>query len=428
MSISRRREVVLLCLAAVVTALGMALVCAAMGHSPLRATRGVAPVGVLLIVSFLMDLTGKQRDRTLLPIIAMICGIGIIMLWRLEEGRHFWASKQIVWMIIGAGVMLATYLAVVDVRHLGRLKYLCGAGAVALLLVAMVWGQERYGARLWLNLGFINMQPGELAKILMAISLAGYAADRGQVISQVGRDRWGLPMVEIRYLGPIGLLVLFCLALFVTQRDLGAAVLFFGLAVSVMFLGTGRRSYVILGLVAFIGGALLAADMFPHVHRRVIAWLDPQSDPYGAGLQTLQVMYGLGEGGVLGTGLGLGMPQKMPEVATDLVFGAVGEELGLAGTCGLLLLFAMAIYNGYSIAWRSRDRFGMLLAASLTTVFALQTLVIVGGVLRLFPLTGITLPFVSYGGTSILVNFIAVGLLLAVSRDCTGPPKPAHHA
>ncbi len=420
MSISRRQEIVLLCLAAVVTGLGMVLVCIALGDSPLRATRGLILTGVLLVVALAMDLAGKVRDRTLLPIVAMLCGIGLILLWRLDPFR---ASKQVVWMVTGSALMLATYLVIGDVRDLRRWKYVAGVGAVLLLLATMVWGQERYGARLWLDLGVLPpFQPVEFAKILLAIFLAGYVAERGQIIAQVGRDRWGLPLVELRYMGPIALLVAFCLAIFITQRDLGAAVLFFGLAVAVMYLGTGRRTYVLLGLLAFVGGTLLATVMFTHVQRRIVGWTDPWSDPGNAGYQTLQAMFALGEGGLLGTGLGLGMPYKMPAVETDLIIGAVGEELGLAGTCGVLLLFAMAAYNGFSIAWRSRDRFGMLLAAGLTTVFALQTLVIVGGVIRAFPLTGITLPFVSYGGTSVIVNFVAIGLLLAVSRDCTGPP------
>lgn len=420
MELSRRQEIVFLCLAAVVTALGMALVCAALGDSPLRATRGIAVVGVLLIVALVMDMVGKRRDRTLLPIVAMICGVGLTMLWRLDPFR---ASKQIVWMVMGAALMLATYLVITDVRHLRRLKYVCGVGAVLLLLATMIWGEERFGARLWLDLGIIPpFQPAEISKVLLAIFLSGYVAERGQLIREVGRDRWGLPLVELRYLGPIALIVVFCLAIFVTQRDLGAAGLFFGLAVAVMYLGTGRRTYVLLGLVAFAGGTLLASEMFWHVQRRMVAWLNPWSDPTDAGLQTLQAMFALGEGGLLGTGLGLGMPYKMPAVETDLIFGAVGEELGLAGTCGLLALFAMAVFNGFAIALRARDRFGMLLAASLTSVLALQSLVIVGGVIRALPLTGITLPFVSYGGTSVIVNFIALALLLAVSRDCTGPP------
>lgn len=433
MTPSRRREIVHLCLVAVVTALGMSLVSAAMGDSPLRATRGVTFVAVLLLIAPLMDLGGRRRDHSLLPIIAMICGIGLIILWRLDPVR---ASKQIVWMVMGAGLLLSTYLLVHDIRALARLKYVSAFGAVALLVATMVWGQAHStpaqahsGARLWLDLGFVSFQPTELAKILLCIFLAGYMADRGPIISEVGRDRWGLPLVELRYLGPIALMVAFCLVIFVSQRDLGAAVMFLGLAVALLYLGTGRRTYPLLGLIAFVGGAFVASLAFNHVHRRIIGWLNPWADPSDAGMQALQAMYGLGEGGLLGTGLGLGMPLKMPAVQTDLIFAAVGEELGLAGSCGLLLLFAMAVYCGFAIAWRCRDRFGMLLAAGLTTVMALQALVIVGGVIRVIPLTGITLPFVSYGGTSILVNFIAIGLLLCVSRDCGGPEPedgPSH--
>lgn len=422
MSVSRRREIVLLCVAALITALGMALVCAAMHYSLLRATRGIALMAVILGCSLLMDLAGSGRDRSLLPVIAMICGIGVVMLWRLDP-LH--ASKQIVWMMMGSGLMLATYVAIVDVRDLQGLKYVTGVTAALLLVATMIWGSEVNGAKLWLNLGFVTVQPGEVAKILMAVFLAAYTAQRGEIMGQVGRDRLGVRLVEFRYLGPIAVVVAFCLAIFVTQRDLGAAVLFFGLAVAMMYLGTGRRSYALVGLAAFVGGALLATEMFPHVHRRMLGWLDPWSDPTNAGMQALQGMFALAEGGLLGTGLGQGMPSTVPAVTTDLIFGAVGEELGMIGTCGLLILFAMAVYIGFSIAWRSRDRFGMLLAAGLTTMFGLQALVIVGGVIRAVPLTGITLPFVSYGGTSVVVNFIAVGLLLAISRDCAGPGRKA---
>jgi cell division protein FtsW (lipid II flippase) len=422
MTLSRRREIILLTSVAFITTLGMALVCAAVGDSPVRATRGAVVVGVLLLVALLMDLTGKSRDRSLLPIIAMLCGLGLIVLWRLDPLR---ASKQIVWMMMGAGLMLATYVAISDVRRLARVKYLAGVGAVALLVATMIWGQARYGARLWLDFGIISLQPGEIAKILMAIFLAGYVAERGEIIREVARSKWGLPLVELRYLGPIAVVVLLCLAIFSTQHDLGAALVFFGLALSVMFLGTGRRTYVGLGLALFVVGALLAVWRFPYVHRRMVAWVNPWSDPADAGLQALQAMFALGEGGLIGTGLGLGMPYKMPVVESDLIFGAVGEELGLAGTCAVVLLFALLVFCGLRIDWRCRDRFGMLLAAGLTTTLALQALVIIGGVIRVFPLTGVTLPFVSYGGTSVIINFIALGLLLAVSRDCTGPPGDA---
>jgi len=427
MDSQRRNEIVLLCAVGAITALGMALVSVALGDSPLRATRGVALAGALLAITFLMDLTGQKRDRALVPIIAMICGLGLIMLWRLDRPAHQ-ASVQIIWMVLGASLMLATYLLITDVRGLARMKYICGVGAVGLLFATMIWGEERYGARLWLDLGIIPpFQPGEFAKILMAIFLAGYVAERGQLISEVGRGRWGLPILELRHLAPVLAIVVFCLALFVTQRDLGAAVLFLGLAIAVMYLGTGRRTYVLLGAAAFVIGALIAPHLFAHVGKRIVAWLYPYSAPTGVGMQSLQAMFAFSEGGLLGTGLGMGMPYKMPAVATDLIFAAIGEELGLAGTCGLLALFAMATFTGMRIAWRCQDRFGMLLAAGLTTVIALQALVIVGGVIRVVPLTGITLPFVSYGGTSVITSFIMVGLLLAVSRDCWEPPHVRRH-
>jgi cell division protein FtsW (lipid II flippase) len=419
MNSSRRREILLLCVVAAITALGMALVSAALGDSPLRATRGFILIAVLLIVTFLMDLVGRERDHSLLPIVALICGIGLVILWRLDPFR---ASKQILWMALGCVMMLATYMAVRDVRSLSRYKYAAGVGAILLLATTMIWGQTQFGARLWLEIAGVSVQPGEFAKLLMAIFLAGYMAERGQIIRDAPRNRFGLPMVELRYLGPVILVVLFCLLLFVTERDLGAAVLFLGLAIAVLYVGTGRRTYVMLGVVCFAVGTLVAAQTFPHVERRMVGWLDPWSDAADAGMQSLSVMYALAEGGTLGTGLGLGMPYKMPAVETDLIFAAVGEELGLAGTCALLLLFAMVLFKGFDIAWRSRDRFGLLLAAGLTSVLGLQAIVIVGGVTRALPLTGVTLPFVSYGGTSIIANFIAVGLLLAISRDCVYGP------
>lgn len=422
MDTQRRQEIAFLCVAGVLSALGMALVCAALGDSPLRATRGLAVAGVLLIVGFLMDLTRQNRDRLLLPLVAMACGIGLVLLWRLDPYR---AAKQVVWMVMGASLMFATYMAVPDIRSLGKLKYVCGFGAIVLILATMVYGQERYGARLWLDLGILPpFQPSEFAKVLMAIALAGFMAERGRVIHEMTRGKGGFRLVELKYLGPVALLVAMCLAIFVTQRDLGTAVLFLGLTVTMIFLGTGRRTYMLFGLLSFAVGALVASNVFPYVGKRMVAWLDPWSAPSDAGLQPLQAMFALAEGGLIGTGLGMGMPYKMPAVETDLILAAAGEELGLMGACALILLFALLVFAGFRIALRCNDRFGMLLAAGLTTVLGLQALVIIGGVLRVLPLTGITLPFVSYGGTSIITNFIIVGLLLAVSRDCGSPAAP----
>jgi cell division protein FtsW len=209
-------------------------------------------------------------------------------------------------------------------------------------------------------------------------------------------------------------------AVFVLQKDLGAALLLMGLFIAIMYLGTGRGFYAAVGLLLFAVGSVAAYHVFPHVQTRIDVWLNPWADPQKRGFQILQSLFCLGEGGVSGAGLGLGAPKSLPAAPTDLIFAVFAEDTGLMGSVGLLMLFLLASVRGYWIAWTARDRFGALLAAGLSTVFALQTIVIVGGVIKLIPLTGITLPFVSYGGTSVIANFVAIGLLLCVSRDCGG--------
>jgi len=277
---------------------------------------------------------------------------------------------------------------------------------------------EAGGARLWLGLpGLFTFQPAELVKILMCIFLAGYIADRAELLRQDTSRVAGLLVPRLRHVAPLLLIVVFSLAIFIFQRDLGAAVLFFGLFVTMVYLATGRRSFVLAALLLFAGGGVAAYYTFPHVHLRISMWLNPWGAPHGGGYQILQALFALAEGGVLGRGFASGGGSTIPAATTDLIFAVGAEQLGLAGAVALLLLMALMAFCAYSIAWRATDRFGALLAAGLATVFSLQTLVIVGGVTRLIPLTGITLPFVSYGGTSLVVNFIALALLLAVSRD-----------
>jgi cell division protein FtsW (lipid II flippase) len=402
-------------------ALGLFLVCVADSAPYDQVTRVIAVAAAILGATFLLDLNDKHRDNLLLPIVSVLCGIGIIVLWRLQP---YLATKQILWMIGGVALMTGMYFLIDDVRSLSRLKYTCGIGAIVLILITMVIGEERNGARLWINvMGHFSFQPTELAKILMTVFLAGYLADKGELIgaqsalSATGR-RLKLPAVEFRFLAPVLLIALFCVAVFVLQKDLGAALLLMGLFIAIMYLGTGRGIYAVIGLVLFAIGAAAAYRIFPHVATRIDMWLNPWSDPLKRGYQMLQSLFCLGEGGVAGAGLGLGAPKSLPAAPTDLVFAVFAEDTGLMGSVGLLLLFLVASVRGYWIAWNCRDRFGALLAAGLSTVFALQTIVIVGGVIKLIPLTGITLPFVSYGGTSVIANFISIGLLLCISRDC----------
>jgi cell division protein FtsW (lipid II flippase) len=386
-----------------------------MHQSPLRALRISAVSGGFILASFLLQVGSKRRDTLLLPYVSLLCGLGVIALWRIDP---LLASKQVLWMMLGLSLMVATYFLIEDVRDLGRHKYLAGVGALVLLLLTMLFGIEKHGARLWLGIpNAFFFQPTEVAKVLMCIFLAGYVAEKGEMIqAQMGRARQAA-LSALKHMGPLLLVVLFFLGAFVLQRDLGAAVLFFGLFVAVSYIATSRKTYALLSVLLFVAGMVGAYYLFPHVRVRFEAWINPWGDPDRNGYQILQGLFALGSGGLTGAGLGRGFPELIPEAGTDMIFPVIGEELGLMGSLALLLLCVMVVIRSFGIGLRSRHQFGMLLAACLAIVFGLQTLVITGGVLRLIPLTGITMPFVSYGGTSVVVNFIALGLLLAVSRE-----------
>ncbi len=397
-------------------ALGLALVCLQQEQSLVRLLRVLTVAGSFIVAALLTQVDSEDRDHLLLPAVSLIAGIGVVFLWRLNPE---FASRQIIWMLMGSALMILVYYLVDDVRDLGRYKYTAGIGAVLLMVATMIWGQEKGGARLWLNIAdIVSFQPGELAKILMCLFLAGYVADKGDLIRSQSRDSDLLASAALRHMGPLLLVVAFSLAVFVLLRDLGAAMLFFGLFVAVSYLASGRKRYAVVMLVLFAAGTVAAYYSFPHVSRRMQAWLIPDADPYGTGHQILQVLFGLAAGGIGGVGFGKGFPDSLPAAETDAILAVIAEEVGLLGAVGLMLLFLFVAYRTFAIAWQSKDRFGALLAANLGIVFALQTLVIAGGLLRLIPLTGITLPFVSYGGSSVVVNFIALGLVLTVSRDC----------
>jgi cell division protein FtsW (lipid II flippase) len=401
--------------------LGIVLVCLHQEQSLVRVCRVLTVAGSFLVAAMLMQVDTARRDYLLLPAVSMITGCGIIFLWRLNPEL---ASRQVVWVLMGAALMVITYYLLDDVRDLARYKYTAGVGAVVLMAATMIWGQEKGGARLWLEIpGIMSFQPGEFAKVLVCVFLAGYVAEKGEIIRSYSRDPSFGASLALRHMGPLLLLVVFSLAIFVLLRDLGAAMLFFGLFVAVSYLATNRKRYAALMTVLFAAGAVGAYYYFPHVGRRMEAWLHPYADPYGAGHQILQALFGLAAGGLSGVGFGMGFPDNLPAAETDMILAVIGEEAGLLGSVGLMLLFVAVCYRTFAIGWQSRDSFGALLATTLGLVFALQTLVIAGGILRLIPLTGITLPFVSYGGSSIVVNFIALSLVLAVSRDCILKPR-----
>jgi len=412
---------ILLIACAVIGAAGLVLVAAATDKPLGWAMRGLTPAGVLLVAVVLMDLVEARRDRLLLSLCGLLSVLSIVFLTRTDA---YLASRQLIAIIIGIFLMVALYFLIEDIRSIARFKYLAGLSAIALLSATMVWGKEIHGARLWLSIPhLVTFQSGEVAKILMAIFLAGCVADYRQMLGRRGRGRISIQPPALRSLAPLLLIVIFCLAIFVGQRDLGAAILFFGLFVTMFYLATGQPAYAIAGIVLFAVGLVLAYQLFPLVGVGISSWLNPWADPTGVGYQPLQAMFCLGEGGVFGAGLGYLSVAKLPAAATDLILAVIGQDIGLVGSVGVVLVYALISARSYSLAWQATDRFASLLAAALATVFALQTLIVMGGVLRLIPLTGMTTPFLSYGGTSIVINFLAVGLLLAVSRDCVPQPE-----
>jgi cell division protein FtsW (lipid II flippase) len=363
----------------------------------------------------------------ILPVVAALTGLGLIMIQRLELslvrtypdfGYEGIANKQVLWIAVGLVALWVTLIAARDLRWLRRYKYTFALLGLALVAATFVFGTEVNGARLWFRFGVFSFQPSELLKILLVIFLAGYLDDKRELIAPRGP---GFQMPPLPYLLPMGIMWLAAMALFIIQKDLGSALLFFGIFLVMPYLASGRALYVITGLAAFMAGSVVLYQFLGHVRARVEIWLNPWLSAPDQGFQIVQALYALANGGVLGTGIGLGQPAWIPEVHTDFVFIAIGEELGLAGTLAVLALYLLMIYRGFHIALRARDGYYQLLAAGLTTILGLQTLIIIGGATRLIPLTGITLPFISYGGSSVVVNFIIIGLLLRISSAETRP-------
>jgi cell division protein FtsW (lipid II flippase) len=380
---------------------------------------------------------GHRGDQLLLPAVGVLGGFGMIMLNRMPQGLAGtgmfgldlgMAATQLLWFAIGIVVMLAIAIGLRDHGILRHYKYTWGAIGVVLLLVTMIFGYEVNGARLWVNLGPVSVQPGEIIKIVLVVFLAGYLAETRTLLTSARLRIGFLSIPPLPYFLPM--LVLFGIVMLIVVRlnDLGTALLFFGTFLTMLFVATGRRSYVLIGLVLFAAGSYVAYQLFGHVQLRFNVWLDPFADPLGAGFQPVRALYALGRGGLFGEGLGQGLVTlggglTIPFVHTDFIFTAIAEELGLLGGFALLTVVAILVFRGLRIAALARDDFGALLAAGLTTSLGLQALIIIAGNTKLIPLTGITLPFVSYGGSSILASFAMIGLLLAIShRSATGGP------
>jgi cell division protein FtsW (lipid II flippase) len=355
-------------------------------------------------------------DQMLLPIAAGLAALGQLMVTRLLPDL---ALRQTIWVTIGLVAMAAAASLLPSVGRLKRYRYSLAVLGLALVLVTMVLGVDPNGsgARLWIGFGGIYFQPSELLKVLLVIFFAAYLDEYRELLAHAGPRFGPVRLPPLPYLLPLLIMFGISQAVLFWQRDLGAALLFFGIFLSMLYVASGRASYVWLGGLLFFAGAFLSHLLFSHVRLRVSIWLDPWSQAEGGGYQLVQALMALGAGGVLGSGLGQGYPEYIPAVHTDFIIAAIGEELGLVGALATVALYMLLVERGLRASLSSTDGFGALLAAGLTAVVGIQALVILGGTLRLMPLTGITLPLVSYGGSSILANFILLGLLLRVSAE-----------
>jgi cell division protein FtsW (lipid II flippase) len=385
-------------------------------------------VGLFLAINLALALRSWGEDQVLLPLAALLAGVGLIMTRRLEPdlaaryGDVYGgvALKQVLWVLSGALVLAAVSFVPWRMRWLKHYRYSWLLLGLLLVAVTAIFGVERNGARLWLDLGAFHLQPVELLKILLAIYLATYLDERRNLIGASYYLK-GVRLPPLPYLVPIVLMWGLTIGLIIVQKDLGAALLFFTIFLAMLYVLTGRASYVVAGTLAFAVGAAALYPIFGHVRVRVDAWRDPWTDPRGQGYQMVQALYALASGGWAGAGLGAGDPTMVPESHTDFMFTSIGEELGFIGALALLLCYALFALRGFQIAQRARDGFQQLLAAGLTTAIAAQALIITAGTTNLIPLTGITLPFVSYGGSSTLVNFAMVGMLLRISAPNKSP-------
>ena len=412
----RRSELGLVVMAAAITAVGYVL--ASLGtNSRMPATIVpflVALLALLVVTNVATRRLARGADATLLPIAVLLNGVGYVMIARLSERR---AALQTTWTFIAIVAFVLTLLLVQRPTDLARYKWtflFVGAGSLLLPLVPGI-GRNVGGARIWVSLGPVSIQPGEFAKIALALFFAGYLAENRELIA-AGTARLGpLRIPEMKYFLPITAAWAFAVAVMVAEKDLGSALLFFTLFTVMMWVATERVVFLLIGVVLFSAAAVIAWKLFAVVQTRIDTWIDPWSLYEGKGYQSAQAMFAFANGGLGGTGLGLGSPNKIPAASTDYVFAAIGEELGMVGATAIIIAFLLLLGAGLRIAMAADRTFEKLLATGLTTIIAMQTFIIVGGVLRLVPLTGITLPFVSYGGSSLLANYILLALLLRIS-------------
>jgi len=381
-------------------------------------------------------LAGRRTDQVLLPVVGLLGGISLLLMERLPQDlvTQTWlgqtvglAQVQLVWLLLALAIATTLGIVVRSDAWLRRYKYTWAAAGVGLLLLTFVLGTEINGQRLTLQVGPLSGQPSELLKVILVVFLAGYLSENRPLLVEQDTRVGPLRLPPLPYLAPMVAMWAIALLIVVIQRDLGAALLFFGVFLALVYVATGRVSLVVIGLVLFVLGSVLMAQLFDHVRVRIDIWLDPFADPLGTGYQVVQALHAFARGGLLGVGFGAGLPEvsgnlPIPEVHTDFPLAALGEEIGIVGVLAILGLFLVVVERGLRIGAAAADDFRALLAIGLSLVIGIQAFIIAAGNLKVLPLTGVTLPFISYGGSSLLANALVIGLLLALSDKGVEPP------
>lgn len=400
------------------------------------ATFGASFTAIWAVAHLAVRKLAPYADPLLLPAVALLSGLGLVVIHRLDLAGEVDAAldgnpvpgaqapSQLIWALVGLVLFVAVLAVIRDHRALARYAYtLMFVGLIALAIPAALPDSlsEVNGAKLWILVGGFSIQPGEFAKVALICFFAAYLVDKRDVLSLASRRFMGLDFPRGRDLGPVILAWAVSLLVLIFERDLGSSLLIFGIFMVMLYIATERFSWLLIGLLMFMGGAYLAYQAFGHVRVRVDVWLDPFAYRDDAGFQIVQSLFGFGTGGLFGTGLGGGRPATVPYASTDFIASAIGEELGLFGLVALIVLFLLIVERGLRTALVVRDSFGKLLAAGLAFTIAWQVFVVLGGVTKLIPLTGLTTPFVSYGGSSLVANFALIALLVRISDAARRP-------
>jgi cell division protein FtsW (lipid II flippase) len=434
----RNIELVLLAFAAAIVTAALVLVEANQENELTRALLyvGAAYLGLFTVAHFAVRKLAPYADPVMLPCVALLNGLGLVMIHRLDlaaadravalgrEAPTVLIQRQVAWTAIGLVLFVGVLYFVRNHRTLARYGYTAGfAGLVLLALPGLLPSSisEVNGARIWLRLGIFSIQPGEFAKILLIVFFSVFLMQKRELFSEAGRTFLGMEFPRARDLAPLLIAWGLSVGVLVLERDLGTSLLFFGIVLVLLYTATNKVSWMVIGLSIFLAGGFAAYQLFGHVRTRVEIWLDPFADFNGSGYQLGQALFGLGTGGVGGTGLGAGRPDLVPYAESDFMFSSLGEELGLVGLAAILVVYLVLITRGLRTALAVRDSFGKLLATGLAFTLALQMFVVIGGVTKLIPLTGLTLPFLSYGGSSLVANYALVALLLRVSNAARAP-------